>query len=296
MGYHGFSSFDQVVEHYNKTKPIQGARVSQDLRPIGTRRYWWNRIIKFDENTYGLSDAYYGWYNSYNNNTTTVQTRPLLPILWERKADGDFVTFRNHLNDSCAVSRYQFLEWYSPKDMHFNYGSGNHWIEYKGQEFSLPKVRGAVDYNNKTLEVTVDSKVTFKVAGDTFTRVSTPQPVKTRRLDKELTKKYRPIFNEYWEWASTILPVLGEGMSKGRGEYANQLGSSFWYWSKQTTPQAIREIISNPDHEHRVALAVCMANEVGACSGDRFAEKPDTKEKLRKLLDRVAGLYATELK
>jgi hypothetical protein len=295
MGYHGFSSFDQVAEHYNKTKPIQGARVSQDLRPIGTRRYWWNRIIKFDENTYGLSDAYYGWYNSTNNSTTKAQQ--LIPILWERKADGDFVTLRNHLNDSCAVSRYTFLEWYSPKEMHFNYGSGNHWIEYKGQEFSLPKVRGVMDYNNHTLDITVDSKVTFKAIEGEFFRVSNPQPVKTRKLDKELTKKYRPIFDEYWEWAKVVLPVLGDSIYKGRGDYANQLGSSFWYWSKQILPQHVRDIISNPDHEHRVALAVCMAMEVGAYDGQsRFAEKPDTQGKLRKLLDRVAGLYATELK
>lgn len=294
MGYHGFNSFDQVVERYNKTKPIQGARVSQDLRPIGTRRYWWNRIVKYDENTYGLSDAYYGWYAM--NTTNTTEEQQFIPILWERKPDGDFVTIRNHINDSCAVSRYQFLEQYLPREMHFNYGGGNHWVEYKGQEFSLPKVRGIHDYNTKTFAITVDSKVTFKVAGDTFTRISAPQPVKTRRLDKELTKKYRPIFNEYWEWAKVVLPVLGDGMSTNRGDYANQLGASSWYWSRQINPQEVREIISNPEHEHRVALAVCMANEVGACSGDRFAEKPDTKEKLRKLLDRVAGLYATELK
>jgi hypothetical protein len=56
-----YNSFDDVVSEYNKTVPIRGARKAEDLRPLGQRRKWWERIIKVNENTYVLDDGGWTW-------------------------------------------------------------------------------------------------------------------------------------------------------------------------------------------------------------------------------------------
>ena len=50
--YKKLNSFDDVAKAYESIKPIQGARVKEDLRPLRERRYWWNRIMKINDNTY----------------------------------------------------------------------------------------------------------------------------------------------------------------------------------------------------------------------------------------------------
>ncbi|WP_445779447.1 hypothetical protein [Shewanella sp.] len=55
-----FNTFDQVAEWYNNTKPLGGKdNKGLDIRPIGARRYKYERIKKCDEDTYALIDGYF---------------------------------------------------------------------------------------------------------------------------------------------------------------------------------------------------------------------------------------------
>ena len=54
------NSFDDVAKAYNSIKPIRGKRLSEDLRPLSSfRRYWWNRVIKINDNSLLRITLYY---------------------------------------------------------------------------------------------------------------------------------------------------------------------------------------------------------------------------------------------
>ena len=113
MGYYRLSSFDEVANAYNSIKPIRGARLAEDLRPLAERRYWWNRVVRISDTKYALNDGYWAWSNGFAD-SIREQT---CPILWERKEDGDYITVRNHINGGSAVSRYGFLQSFLPQGM-----------------------------------------------------------------------------------------------------------------------------------------------------------------------------------
>ena len=285
-----FSSFDGVASKYANIKPIRGR--AEDTRPIAERRYAWKRIEKLNDNTYALDDGNH-WYSI---NLTEEQKLMPYPIVWERKEDGDYLTIRNHINDGISVSRYQFLYNYLPQEMRFHYDNGKHYVRYEGHDHYLPKSRTEFDYNTKTVNVHQDCKIVFKHVDGKFIRVNELQPFKTRRVDKEAEKDLKPKMKEYWEWMNIVLPVLGETIQTNRGQYAENMNLSAWWWTRSIQPQLVMDIINDPEHEHRMNLAVMIAFEIEAVENKRFEPKADSFGKMLKLLRRVGNLYATELK
>lgn len=295
-----FSTFDQVAKHYAETTPLRGARASEDLRPIGQRRYWWRRIAKINDNCYALCDGMGYWYQSQNPNDTEEYTKATAPIVWERKPDGDYLTIRNNWNDNISVGRYAFLQFHLPQGMGFTWDNGKHYVHNRGEAYYLPKFKANIDWQVKSFAITDDRKIVFKDANpDGFVRVSELQPFKTRRIDKELDKKYASKVTELWDWMQTILPVLGDGMNSNKQQYAEVIGvNSYWYWARSITPDMAREILDNPDDGRRVALAVLSACEIEALAprSGRFQAHADSFQRLRKLMRGVAGLYAVEMR
>ena len=199
------NSFDLVAKRYAETKPLRGARAALDIRPIGQRRYWWNRIAKVNDNCYALLDGSMWWSNLPSN------FEDMAPIVWERKPDGDYLTIRNNINDNISVSRYTFLQRYLPSTMEFHYDNGKHYVNYKGVDYYLPKPKAEIDWGNKYFKLTADHKIVFKdINPDGFVRMNELQPFKTRRVDKELSKHYKPKIKEFWDWMQVVMPVLGE--------------------------------------------------------------------------------------
>lgn len=295
-----FSTFDQVAKHYAETTPLRGARASEDLRPIGQRRYWWRRIAKVNDNCYALCDGMGYWYQSQNPNDTEAYIKATAPIVWERKPDGDYLTIRNNWNDNISVGRYAFLQFHLPQGMGFTWDNGKHYVHNRGEAYYLPKFKANIDWQVKSFAITDDRKIVFKDANpDGFVRVSELQPFKTRRIDKELDKKYASKVTELWDWMQTVLPVLGDGMNSNKQQYAEVIGvNSYWYWARSITPDMAREILDNPDDGRRVALAVLSACEIEALAlrSGRFQAHADSFQRLRKLMRRVAGLYAVEMR
>ena len=295
MGSRGLSSFDAVAKRYAETIPIRGARKADDLRPIGQRRYWWARIMKVSDTKYALLDGQWCWYQ----NTPAEHFEKTCPILWERKEDGDYITIRSHMNDGISVSRYTFLDRWLPSSMRFSWDNGKHYVLYKNQEFYLPKFKGVMDWNNKVFTMKEDHKLVFKhEGGDEFTRVGELLPKKTRRLDKDLNKHYMNKAAELYDWMQIVLPVLGEGFVHNRTEYAENLSgnSYFWNWDKNVEPDVVRRLLDNEDDPLRIAFAVCIGNEIDARDREgRFAPEADSLTRLKRKVQRMAGLYITEM-
>jgi hypothetical protein len=285
-----FASFDAVAKKYASIKPIRGR--TEDVRPIAERRYAWKRVEKLDDNTYALDDGNH-WYNM---NLTEDQKLMPYPILWQRREDGDYLIIRNHINDGISVSRYEFLGRYLPADMRFHYDNGKHYVRYDGVDHYLPKSRTTFDYNNRTINVQRDCKIVFKHVDGKFVRANELQPFKTRRVDKEAEKTLKPKMKEMWDWMQIVLPVFGDTLRGSREQYANNMGLSAWWWTRSISPELVKEIIENPEHEHRMSFAVLSAFEIEAVVGNRFEPQSDSFGKFLKLIRRVGNIYATELK
>jgi hypothetical protein len=293
----GLSSFDEVAQAYSMIKPIRGSRADQDLRPLGERRYWWNRINKASDNKYVLCDGHWAFTGAGGDNLRE-QTAP---IVWERKEDGDYLTVRSHMNDGISVSRYAFLDRWLPKDMRFDWytTTGKHFVKYQGKELYLPKFKGKIDWSAQTFEMVEDNKLVFKHTADGFERVGDLVPMQTRRIDKEVDAKYKPKMKEMWEWMFAVLPVLGDTLGDSRSTYAELLTdgrTSYWYWDRYMDKNLIRDILDNPDHDKRMALAVMTAYQADAVQGGRFDPQKDSWAKFRACLRKTGGMLAVELR
>lgn len=297
--YSRLSNFDDVAKAYADIKPIKGARANEDLRPLRERRYWWNRIMKVSDTKYLLLDGCGYYYSQANNELQEITA----PITWERKEDGDYLTIRNHMNDNISVSRYTFLQAHLPRDLYFHWENGKHYVSHgvNGKDHYLPKSKIKVDWQTKAYEVIQENKIVFKhEGGDSFTRANELQPFQTRRVDKETDAQYKPKIQELYEWMQIVLPVLGTTLHDVRSDYANKLtettgGYGYWYWQKWADANEVREILDNPEHEKRMALAVLLANEAQAMDDtNRFQARADTLSLMRKVIRKVGKFYLVE--
>ena len=299
MGYYRLSSFDDVAKAYNEIKPIRGARANEDLRPLAERRYWWTRVAKITDNKYALCDGHWAWSMHTNNNDGVREQT--CPILWERKDDGDYITVRNHMNDGMSVSRYTFLQNFLPQNMYFHYpqGAGKHFVRTGGADHYLPKFKGNMDWQAKTFEMIQDNKLVFKAVGSEWVRVNELQPMQTRRIDKQVDQHYKPKMKEMWDWMCTVLPVMGDGLGDAKQAYAKALTegrASYWYWDRYVEKNLIREILDNPEHDKRMALAGLLAYKADAIHDGRFEPNKESYAQFRTALRKVGGMLAVELK
>jgi hypothetical protein len=303
MGYYwnkiGLDSFDQVVAKYEQTKPIRGARAGEDLRPLAERRYWWSRIHKVSDNKYVLCDGHWAFVNGAGGDGIREHTAP---IVWERKEDGDYMTVRSHMNDGISVSRYTFLDKWLPKSMAFDWHTttGKHFVKYQGKELYLPKFKGTMDWQAQVFTMLEDNKLVFKVTADgEFERVGELVPMQTRRIDKNLDAIYKPKMKEMWDWMCVVLPVMGDGLGDAKSQYASDLtegAASYWYWERYVKKDLVREILDNPEHDKRMALAGLLAYKADAITGGRFDPQKDSYAKFRACLRKTGGMLAVELR
>lgn len=298
MGYYRLGSFDEVAKAYNEIKPIRGARAGEDLRPLAERRYWWTRVVKMSDTKYVLSDGNCEWFGGWGNN----MREHTAPIVWERKEDGDYITVRNHISGNISVSRYTFLQNFLPRAMFFHYpqGEGKHFVNCGGVEHFLPKWKANMDWQNKTFEMLEDNKLVFKAEGDgKFTRANNLQPMQTRRVDKDLDSIYKPKMKEMWDWMCMVLPVMGDSLGDAKDQYSKDLTegkSSYWYWERYVDKNLVREILDNPEHDKRMALAGLLAYQADAITGGRFAPQKHSYAKFRDCLRKTGVMFAVELR
>lgn len=271
-----FNTFDDVVKKYEATKVIKSTRHSaeQDIRPIGARNRKWERIIKYDDNTYGLTESSYNisiWDKpSAEEVVNDKYGKDMSPILWERKKDGDYITIRNGVVGSAHISRYKFMDMYLPSGMRLDVNRGRqHIMMRNGIGYELPKTKYRVHYSTRAIAHEDDGmKLCFKVIGvGEYERVGDPLPITTTTIDKEYKKLCKPITDKFYEWACTMLPMIDSSW-QSRDIYANQIKD--WGLKNKITPQYWRmrlddiprevglHIMESDDHEMRIPLAVMM--------------------------------------
>ena len=164
--------------------------------------------------------------------------------------------------------------------------------------FRSPKMKVEANYQTHAFKIVDDRKIVFKQAPDgTFTHVSELQPFKTKRVDKKLKDEYEPHMRAMWDWMQVVLPMLGETLHDQRNEYAQRLSSTnFWYWTNGLEPDVVRRLLTDEEHELRVAFAVCLANQVGAVENKRFEPKKDSYQKMRVMLRRIGDMYENDFR
>ena len=149
LSYTSFNTFEDVVNHYENTKPIKekGHGTSRNVRPIGDRARKWENIQKISRNCYAITGGYergnklfrYWGYNTSEqvNGKWVVKYRDYgarledyAPIVWRKRKDGTVtVTINNVTGTHYSISHYSMIERHTPNGMGFVHnGSGKQYI------------------------------------------------------------------------------------------------------------------------------------------------------------------------
>lgn len=297
--YTNFSSFDEVVTHYNNTAPTRGeANRGKDIRPIGDRRRKWERIVKISANCYALSDGYHfgdpvfpAWtYNVTGFKPTLKHMEQYAPIVWRRKRDGtEEVTLRNGWGPHAHNSRYAFLYRHSPAGTWFRGrgNSGKHYIQVRdtGKQYYLAKARTTpkpiYDKIVNTVPVTHEDKrrkewvmayddnsaVTFRKTKNGWEHVEgTGRPSPARPTINKVTKaEYKHAIDTFFEWGMTISPLLPledrkYSVQQSQALYEHFLSGAYSKWRPPAIPPLqLRKVIADEDHPMRLPLWVEFA-------------------------------------
>lgn len=267
-----FNTFDEVAKWYAATKPIisKNHTLADDVRPLGQRRYKWERIVKVDDNTYALTDG--SWSEmSYNGSHPNEReyNRKTAAILWERRDDGEYISIRGCMSTGYSMSRYAFYNKYLPQQMRHteNTRQGEHWISNNGERYTLPKIPYSYDYQAKTIGHYEDKSLVFKREGDKFVRVG-EITIKSKRIDKDAKAEIRPHIKKFYDWMQTIAPMVAHDWS-ARSEYAklmleHKMGNSEWEICRLSSlkGEGVKQILMDEQHPCRVALVSLFLNRM----------------------------------
>lgn len=149
LTYSSFNTFEDVVNHYENTKPVRekGHGTSRNVRPIGDRARKWENIQKISRNCYAITGGYergndlfrfWGYNTSKDVNGKYVTTyddhgaklEDYAPIVWRKRRDGTVtVTINNVTGIHYEISHYDMIRRHTPKGMAFVHnGSGKQYI------------------------------------------------------------------------------------------------------------------------------------------------------------------------
>lgn len=289
--------FDTVKRTYEATKPVlsKDCSVEDDVRPIGQRRYKWERIAKIDDNTYVLLDGYWSGQGQNRANVTAA----MAPITVQRREDGDYIRVRNGTVGSSWTSRYKFLMWHLPRGMqfHMKHRQGSHFIylPQTNKTYPLPKSTFRSDYSTSVIEHDGNEALWFKQTDiNVFERAGHELSVKTTRLDKDLKKELKPKIKEFFDWMCIMAPMLQTDWS-ARETYLKELSYVEWRLSpERLDTQIIRDIVTNPEHEKRVALAGVLCTIFDAKRVEDQKDLETLRTRYNSFMNKALGLYKTE--
>ena len=306
-----FNTFDQVAYWYNNIKPMvsKNHTLQDDIRPIGARNRKWERIKKYDEDTYALLDGFYTSKNNSYGDWYEQYEQDMAPIMWKREADGDYIYIRNGTKNSVLFTRYQFLQRYLPTDLPFQYNQqGKHWVRAKTptgwEDFPLPKTAYVWKYALKEASKDDGKRLKFRVNEDgTFTRVGEAFKVEVTTVDKELKKQWKAKIDAFYIQAAALAPMLDTSW-EGKNEYYKVIAD----WAKERdfnvphwgglnyVPSVLnRQIVEQEDHELRIPLIALMLDDIG---GKRVVKNKNELMKIKsaynRLMNKALGMYETK--
>jgi hypothetical protein len=311
-----FNTFESVEKWYEATKPVISVRFTKedDVRPISERRYTYRRIKKYDDNCYALLDGDYS-----ARNTSEDYERAMAPITWTRDPEsGDtFIRIRNGVAPYPHHGRYRFLMYNLPQTMHFmieqsgrqhvrvctNNGLRDTYAYKSWDDFDLPKTNYAWVHNWKRPSGADDNAfLVFKCNGDgTFERWGEKIKVRTRNIDMDLKRAWKPRLESFYMFMASIVPLL-EFTWSTHNEYINQIDE--WkrenevehafgtMWGRTTLfgmPKDIaRSVVTDTEHPLRVAIAALIAREI---DGHREIKSEEQLRAVRKKYNYVMNKF-----
>ena len=237
------NNFKAVEAKYNSTKPLvsKNHTLEQDIRPVGERRYKWQRIKKLSDDCYALLDGYsfgddvFKWWAMSDATPTPRELHALAPIVWERVVGrneaGDRITnevikIRNGTGDRAHNTRYVFLDDFLPRSIGFDIQNGKQfvyaWTDKRVREkFFLPKSNyvGATAWDTvetlqrRGFDRADDNKqiILMREVGTehwcNIGSVFTPKK-KRSKVDVEAKAELKSYIDDFWDWACAIGVVL----------------------------------------------------------------------------------------
>jgi hypothetical protein len=290
--------FDTVKRTYEATKPVlsKDCSVEDDVRPIGQRRYKWERIAKVDDNTYVLLDGY--WTGSTYARTNVVTA--MAPITVQRREDGDYIRVRNGTVGSAWTSRYKFLMHHLPRGMQFigRFKEGSHtiYLSQTNKAYPLPKSTFQYDFQTCVIEKDGDEALWFKQTDiNVFERAGHELEVRTSRLDKDLKKQLKPKIKEFFDWMCIMAPMLQNDW-QAKKMYLDELQCDAWrVVAGRLDSKLVRDIVTNPEHENRVALAAVLSIELSIDLVKDEADLATLRTRYNDFMNKALGLYKTEM-
>jgi len=281
LNWTNFGSFAEVEAWYDKTKPIISSRFTRenDIRPIGDRRRFYERIIRVSPNCYALADWFTGGpTRHYGRTDTTLEEQAMLaPILWERHADGTETVRIRNATHAFATNRYLFLGRHTPAKMRFQQTRvGVQFINVGGIKHVLPRHKSTPralyeqrsDKNGLVCGCDGRYLVFRRDATKPDLWVHTygefhARPPSRPYVDRELKAEHKQDVEEFYTWACAILPMFGNGRHWGvendlvreAHEYMKDLRvylSLRPLWNQLLPAPIARTVLADPDHPLRM--------------------------------------------
>lgn len=305
-----FNTFDQVAEWYNNTKPLGGkGNKGLDIRPIGARRYKYERIKKCDEDTYALIDGYFD--PDRHSDEEQGYALDMTAILWSRRFGKEYIRIRNLPEGWVNFARAKFHRNHLPSTMgYLQHQSGKHEVRVLTPEgsvtYGLPKTKYMWDYNANTAGVDDGAFLEFRRDGDKWVRVSAPIRATSLRIDKELKKELKPDIEAWYEQTQVLAPMLNATNYDVRHTYATSLSkylstrkeyASVYHLAflRGIRSSVAREILLDHEHEMRTALMALIAYRIGLYSvmvGSKDIK--DMRSAYNSTMNKLLGLSKTE--
>ena len=305
-----FNTFDQVAEWYNNTKPLSGKdNKGLDIRPIGARRYKYERIKKYNEDTYALIDGYFD--PDRGNDEEQGYALDMTAILWSRRDGKEYIRIRNLPEGWVNFTRAKFHRNHLPSTIQYlQHQSGKHEVRVLTPEgsvtYGLPKTKYRWDYNANTAGVDDGAFLEFRRDGDKWVRVSAPIRATSLRIDKELKKELKPDIEAWYEQTQVLAPMLNATNYDVRHTYATSLSkylstrkeyASVYHLAflRGIRSSVAREILLDHEHEMRTALMALIAYRIGLYSvmvGSKDIK--DMRSAYNSTMNKLLGLSKTE--
>jgi hypothetical protein len=206
----GRFTFETLAKRYEDTKPIQGKRKDQNIRPIGQRNRAWERMVKVSDTEYYITcDAY---------QHRSVHTRS---ITWKQIDGMDYLTIHtpragwNGANADLYPRAFSSssIYWFYDMNMPVEFGMTNYkcnkYVRYADKYYTIEK--GDITFQRKIGTTDWQPLVVHREFKHTIDRK------KTKEL-REITKSFKPYFDvmcdmvdSKWEYGNPIVRAIHDG-------------------------------------------------------------------------------------
>jgi hypothetical protein len=181
---------------------------------------------------------------------------------------------------------------------HGKFRQGKHmiYLSQTNETYPLPKSTFKYDYGTSVIEYDGNEALWFKQTDiNVFERTGHELLVRTTRLDKYLKKQLKPKIKEFFDWMCVMAPMLQTDWS-ARETYLKELSYTEWRLSpERLDTQIMRDIIANPEHEKRVALAGVICTIFDAKRIEDDTDLKAFRTQYNSFMNKALGLYKTEM-